>query len=385
MSGSIVVSNLGPQGPQGPQGIQGSQGPQGTQGFQIINIRADLLLKLQKAVCNISFDLNGVGAGSGFYFYDQPADLQKGYYITAAHCVMIISSGVKTKISKAYIENPITNKAIIVPLNKIYIDGIADIAVIQTDIDFTNFPNYCLKINTTNVFSGDICYVIGNPGAMDEDSISIGCVRDPNYNDIGSHQVVDSMFVCAPGIGGNSGGPIVNINCDVIGIYTFGKTNHENFGGGANYTVIMQTFNELKKGADNKLKLFLGISWYTPSLVELSTYYPQSLDTFDTNGVVIYNINTTPQSTSPFSGILALGDLLLKCVIRSETPNITIEFGNKYNQRTPGVLLYYYAGINIDIYYKKVNDQNVYSTNLTLNKRYSDVPDIRDGFLQSAY
>jgi hypothetical protein len=374
MSGSIVVSNLGPQGPQGPQG------------FQNINIRPDLLLKLQKAVCNISFEINGGEAsGSGFYFYDQPEDLQKGYYITAAHCVMLISSGVKIKISKAYIENPITNKAIIVPTNKIYIDGIADIALIQTDIDFTNFSNYCLKINTTNVFAGDICYVIGNPGGIDEDSISIGCVRDPNYNELSSNQVVDSMFVCAPGIGGNSGGPIVNINCDVIGIYTFGRINHENFGGGANYTVIMQTFNELKKGADNKLKLFLGIKWYTPSLVELSKYYPQSLATFDTNGVVIYDINTTSESTSPFSGILSIGDLLLKCVILSVSPNITIEFGNKYSQRTPGVLVYYYAGINIDIYYKKVNDQNVYSTNLTLNKRYSDVPDIRDGFLQSAY
>ena len=101
--------------------------------------------------------------------------------------------------------------------------------------------------------------------------------------------------------------------------------------------------------------------------------------------VVINDINTTSESTSPFSGRLSIGDLLLKCVILSETPNITIEFGNKYSQRTPGVLVYYYAGINIDIYYKKVNDQNVYSTNITLNKRYSDVPDIRDGFLQSAY
>jgi hypothetical protein len=119
-------------------------------------------------------------------------------------------------------------------------------------------------------------------------------------------------------------------------------------------------------------------------LIRLSSYYPLSLSSFDTSGVVISNINNTAGSTSPFNNILANNDLLLKCVILSETPNITIEFGNRYEQRTPGVLIYYYAGINIDIYYKKLNDQTVYVANLTLNKRYSDVPDVRDRFLNGA-
>ena len=363
-----------------------NEGAQVQENEKIINIQPELLLKLKKAVCNISFQINGTSSsGSGFYFYDKPEDLQKGYYITAAHCVMTVTGGnVKIKTDKAYIENPITNKAILVPVNKIYIDGIADIALIQTDIDFTSFPNYCLKINTENVFIGDICYVIGNPGGFDEDSVSIGCVRDPNYNEVNGIQPVDSIFVCAPGMGGNSGGPIININGDVIGIYTFGISGSETFGGGSNQSVIMQTFNELKKGADNKLKLFLGISWKIPTLLSLSSYYPLSLSSFDTSGVVISNINNTAGSISPFNNILATTNLLLKCVILSETPNITIEFGNRYEQRTPGVLIYYYAGINIDIYYKKLNDQTVYVTNLTLNKRYSDVADVRDRFLNSA-
>ena len=353
---------------------------------EIINIKPELLLKLKKAVCNISFQLNNsVSAGSGFYFYDKPEDLKKGYFITASHCVMIVTGGTKIKTNKAYIENPITNKAILVPLNKIYIDGIADIALIQTDIDFTSFPNYCLKINTEKVFTGDICYIIGNPGGLDEDSISIGCVRDPNFNEPSGSQAVDSIFTCASAMGGNSGGPIININGDVIGIHTFGHASSQTMGGGSNQSVIMQTFNELKKGADNKLKLFLGISWYTPSLFTLSSYYPQSPSSFDITGVIITNINNTAGSISPFNGILASSNLLLKCVIRSETPNITIEFGNKYEQRTPGVLIYYYAGINIDIYYKKINDQTVYVANLTLNKRYSDVADVLDTFLNSAY
>ena len=67
----------------------------------IINIQPELLLKLKKAVCNISFQINSTSStGSGFYFYDKPEDLQKGYYITTAHCVMTISNNVKIKTDK---------------------------------------------------------------------------------------------------------------------------------------------------------------------------------------------------------------------------------------------------------------------------------------------
>jgi len=233
-----------------------------------------------------------------------------------------------------------------------------------------------IVLNTGIVNAGDECYVVGNPAGIDEDSISSGCVRDPNYCETNGFQITNTMFINAPGIGGNSGGPIVNKNGDVIGIYTFGRTNQECFGGGSNQSVLASTLPVLKQNTDNKSKLYLGLDWYMVSPFSINLFYP-SQTTFDTTGVIIFRVNPL----SPFFGILNVNNLLLKCVVN----NTTIEFGNKNNQRTPGVLLYYPVGTTITIHYKKLNDNTVYTTNVQLNKTYADVPNTLDGPLQSGY
>ena len=364
----------GPSGPTGPRGNIGATGPMGPS-----NIPSDILSKLQNATSQISFTLgpnNSRFIGSGFYYYDTNADLVNGYFITAAHCAIQITNNIYYKTTAAYIQNPITTKWITVNVNNIYVDGVADIALIRTGIDFTNYPQYCLKLNTAIVNAGDECYVVGNPGGIDEDSISSGCVRDPNYCETSGSQITNTMFINAPGIGGNSGGPIVNKNGDVIGIYTFGRTNQECYGGGSNQSVLSSTLPVLKQNTDNKSKLYLGLDWSIVSPFSINLFYP-SQTTFDTTGVLIDNINPL----SPFFGILNLNNLLLKCVVN----NTTIEFGNKNNQRTPGVLLYYPVGTTITIHYKKLNDNTVYTTNVQLNKTYADVPNTLDGPLQSGY
>lgn len=366
----------GPSGPTGPRGNIGATGPMGPS-----NIPSDILSKLQNATSQISFRLgpnNTRYSGSGFYYYDTNADLVNGYFITAAHCVMeITETGIYYKTTAAYIQNPITTKWITVNVNNIYVDGVADIALIRTGIDFTNYPQYCLKLNTGIVNAGDVCYVVGNPGGIDEDSISSGCVRDPNYCDPDGYQITNSIYINAPGIGGNSGGPIVNKNGDVIGIYTFGLGEGvECFGGGSNQSVLSSTLPVLKQNSDNKSKLYLGLHWVIFSPFSINLFYPNQTS-FDTNGVIMYDIN----SLSPFFGILNKNNLLLKCIVN----NTTIEFGNKNNQRTPGVLLYYPVGTTITIYYKKLNDNTVYTTNVQLNKTYANVPNTLDGPLQSGF
>ena len=331
---------------------------------------------MQNATSQISFMLNGSQyVGSGFYYYDNDTDLQNGYFITAAHCVMQITNDVYAKVTKAYIQNPITNKWFSVNIENIRIDGVADIALIKTDINFTNHPQYCLKLNTQTVHPGDTCYVIGNPAGIDEDSISSGCVRDPNYCEPNGYQITNSILINAPGIGGNSGGPIVNVNGDVIGIYTFGRTDTECFGGGSNQSVLSATLPILKQG-DNNQKLYLGLDWYILSAINLNVYYPNQTS-FDTTGVVIERIN----ESSPFYNIIQPNQLLLKCVINGTT----IEFGNKNNQRTPGVLLYYPVNTQVTIYYKIMNDVQVYQQVVTLNKTYANVSNVLDGPLQTGF
>lgn len=115
----------------------------------------------------------------------------------------------------------------------------------------------------------------------------------------------------------------------------------------------------------------------------MNSYYYSGQSSFDTNGVVIYRINKTLGNESPFNNILENFDLLLKCQINGTI----IEFGNKNNQRTPGILLYYPVGTTITIYYKKFYDFNntVYTMDIQLNKTYADVSNLLDGPLQSGY
>lgn len=373
---SMVTGPTGLQGDAstvtGPTGLQGATGPAGNA------ISLGTITKIQNATSQIVCEINNsLSFGSGFYYYDNDADLINGYFITAAHCVMAITTnGVYVKISQALIQNPITNQWVSVNIEDIRIDGIADVALIKTNIDFTNHPERCLKLSTQTVYPGDECYVVGNPAGLDEDSISSGCVRDPNFCEHGGYQITDCVHVSAPGIGGNSGGPIVNSNGDVIGIYTFGMGNDECFGGGSNLSVLRATLPILKEG-DNKQKLYLGIHWFILDAITRKTLFYSNQTSFDTNGLLIYRIN----ESSPFFTILPEWSLLLKCVV----DGTTIEFGNQNNQRSLGALLYYPVNTQVTIYYRKVYDDQVYQQVVTLNKTYADVSEILDGPLQTGY
>jgi hypothetical protein len=82
---------------------------------------------------------------------------------------------------------------------------------------------------------------------------------------------------------------------------------------------------------------------------------------------------------SPFINVLSVGDILLSCTIN----NIVILFGNKENQRTPGVLFYNPVGTIININFIRASTKAMVSVNLTLNKTYADVSDLLDGPLQT--
>ena len=336
------------------------------------SIPANILSKINKSVCQISIKINGgVYIGSGFFL---ETDLSNGYFITAAHCLMSIENGIYYKATNLYLQNPINKKWTSVNVNNIYLDGVADIALIKTNINLTNYPDYCLKISNDEVNNGDICYVVGNPGGFDDDSISGGFIRDANYCDPNGYQITNSLYVNASGMGGNSGGPILNKKGDVIGIYTFGLgEGYECFGGGSNKEVLLSTLTVLKQEMDNKTKLYLGLIWAVPNPFLSNDYYSNQNE-FDTMGVYIQSVALL----SPFNGVLSVGDLLLSCMVT----NTTIEFGNKENQRTPGVLLYYPVNTVITIRYIKLYTTTIITADVTLNKTYSNVSNLLDGPLQ---
>jgi hypothetical protein len=279
------------------------------------------------------------------------------------------------------VQNPLSNQWIIIDPNTkpIHVDGVADVAIIKTGIDFTGRPDCCLQIYDGVVYSGDPCYIVGNPGNYDEDSFSFGCVRDANYTDPVGYQITNSIFVNAPGIGGNSGGPIVNLDGYVIGIFTFGLNDMECFGGGSNHQVLRNTLPILKN-SDNKTKLYLGLAWQLVNPFIMKPYYNPSTS-FGTEGVYINAVS----NDSPFNGTLQPADLLLSCQIQNGPSSGTeIIFGRTQTQLTPGVLLYYPIGTIITIKYKRISSgYNVITATITLNKTYNDVSSILDSYLQT--
>jgi S1-C subfamily serine protease len=371
---------MGPAGEKGDKGEKGEKGEKGDStgivGIVGQTINTDIFTKLKRSTSQIAFVINGgYYNGSGWFYYENTNDLVKGYFITAAHCVMTITSGIYYKTSSLYIHHPITNDWTKIDVNNIYIDGIADVALIKTNIDLTNYPEYCLKVSNIETNAGDTCYVVGNPGGFDEDTISVGCVRDPHYMDPDGYQVTDTLFVTSPGMGGNSGGPIVNILGDVIGIYTFGLNGTESFGGGSNRVTLLNTLSVLKTLQDNKSKLYLGLDWLVPNPFILKNYY-NNQNSFTSKGVYIYSVS----SDSPFNRILGESDILLSATITST--NEVIDFGNVDTQRTPGVLIYKPLNTIVSIRYIKT-DKIERTINITLDKTYNGVSNLLDGPLQT--
>jgi S1-C subfamily serine protease len=111
------------------------------------------------------------------------------------------------------------------------LDGATDVAILKPiGITLTNqaFLEWGSSRDQSN---GNGCYVIGNPEAIDIASISAGIIRDNrHFNDaLGS---VESVLVDTPGTAGNSGGPIIDKDCKVIGVFTFGEGATGSLGGG---------------------------------------------------------------------------------------------------------------------------------------------------------
>jgi S1-C subfamily serine protease len=117
--------------------------------------------------------------------------------------------------------------------NVIGADARADIMLLRPVESgaFVNVSNAGLTFASSRATSpGDDCFIVGNPSGFDVLSISHGNVRDPKHV---NQYNVETMFVTAPSIGGNSGGCIVDRSGNVIGLLTFGLTNTETMGGGA--------------------------------------------------------------------------------------------------------------------------------------------------------
>lgn len=313
--------------------------------------------KIYNACSTIKFSLGSATyTGSGTFITLDPSDKVHGLYMTAAHCIMEIADGELIVSNKFFVRNPLTNELKRfngITTSILGYDGIADVAIIKTGIDLsdTDIP---LQFASTSPNTGDICYMCGNPGGYDNLSFAQGHIRDDNNTDLGGYQIVPSLFVTTPGIGGNSGSALVNMDGDIIGIYTFGYTGSENLGGGANLETLNKVVPDLVSLATDSsaatyrnftTKNYLNLDGYTPDGFGLESYY--GADEFPQQGFIV---TTAPTLISNPLSVIKVGDLIMSYT----HDGTTYPLGSLPGQYAHGIAAYFDASIPLTVNVRKV-------------------------------
>ena len=77
-----------------------------------------------------------------------------GYFVTAAHCVMTVDNGTLQTVSSAFIQEPETCSWTAIDVMSVFYDGVADVALIKTNIDLTGKPHCGLRLATADPSAG---------------------------------------------------------------------------------------------------------------------------------------------------------------------------------------------------------------------------------------
>ncbi len=223
--------------------------------------------KVSPSVVIIKSDESSIG--SGFIY---KVDKNNAYILTNEHVV--------TNNKKVDVEITSNKKVEATVLGK---DSYLDIAVLKLDKKYATKP---VKLgNSKQLNVGDSIFTIGTPIAEEyKNTVTSGIIsgidREVQTQDSSGKDIIMNMIqIDAPINTGNSGGPLVNLNGEVIGICTLKitDTNVENLGFAVPISTVIDNLDTLEKS--KKIKY--------PSLGV------ETIDTFD--GVQI----TKVKSNSP--------------------------------------------------------------------------------------
>lgn len=184
-----------------------------------------------------------------------------------------------------------------------------DIAVLKIDGD-KDFPTLALG-SFSGVNLGDTVYVIGYPAAADlknndlTASITSGIVSAFKKTEQGDYNVIQIDAAVSPG---NSGGPVLNSNGEVIGIATYGSTQNQSFNWILPIDLGKEFLNELSiaytsGGSLQSVSLILGSHWMIASAILLALIIGISLAIFlvhrRKSQAVTQNVQSSPINTIP--------------------------------------------------------------------------------------
>lgn len=164
------------------------------------------------------------GIGSGFFIN------RDGYIVTNRH---VLSKAGRAEIKTA-------NGTVFRVLQIIQEDSEADLVIASTDA--TTQESKPVSLNSRLPEVGEKIIVIGNPMGL-EQTVSDGIVSAVRR----SQYAVDFIQVTAPVSAGNSGGPLLNMRGEVIGVATFQYRSGQNL----NFCVAASRISALQQGSSS--------------------------------------------------------------------------------------------------------------------------------------
>jgi S1-C subfamily serine protease len=197
------------------------------------------------------------------------------YYLLTNHHVAGSATEISVKLSDGRVMNGV----------RVGTDQRQDIALVSFESDDENIPIATLGDSDT-VKPGDICFAMGTPLGYNS-SVTQGIISALGRNGNEVNNISDFIQTDAAINQGNSGGPLVNIYGEVIGINTWIASQS----GGSQGLGFAISVNNIKKAIDDFIatgKVTYG--WIGVALVDVSKEYKPALGVGDAEGAFVSQV-----------------------------------------------------------------------------------------------
>ena len=298
----VVQGERGEKGERGEQGAQGEQGEKGEDGedgktvisayelycqeygytgseeewLALLNEKLSppepqhIYEQTKRAVVTItSYNKRGdaLSHGSGFFVNDS------GLLVTAHHVIEgAYALSIETWDKKTYTVQSV-----------VAFDTVRDIALLEASLPT---KNQYLRVNGTSVTPGEVVYSFGSSLGFLDGSFAEGVVaselRATRVKE-GSSEYFLQLQYTAPVSSGNSGGPILNAQGEVIGIVTWGYT----VGNSLNFATYVKELTTLDRTyARSVSDFYLDTAYYAVKFLENEKAESESNDDYGTANAV---------------------------------------------------------------------------------------------------
>jgi S1-C subfamily serine protease len=214
-----------------------------------------------------------------------------GYLLTNAH---VIQSARSITIT---LSNGRSFRASVVAF-----DELTDLAVIKADVGGYALPEAPLG-DSSRLQSGDWVIAVGCPVGLDF-TVTLGICSSPKRSafEVGATNLKGSYIQTDAALNsGNSGGPLVNADGEVIGINTMVRTNTEAIGFAIPINRARQIYDILRHGKKPSHAYFgLEVMTLTPDFARIHNEDPNAQRLPEVNGALV--VRVTPTSPAANSG-----------------------------------------------------------------------------------